>query len=444
MANTFFTESKWGKRLAGAVGRSKLTLATLGESHGTYLYVGEAIGYALQRYYPADIIYDYRTYDPEEPAEGGQSFAVGATTIDEDTPGQEGLQSQVTNWFPNRPADICIVMAGWNDCELADSAATILGRLTAAIDDLFAQGALHVIVGGIGPSGGAAGAGGTIKRELLNILIRDYCRATPYVHFWDVYSVLGGGNDSSNPRLFATPTNRWLTSDNTHWSALGGREMAPSLAAIFQNIGLPLRSPRRLAPLGAYDPVNRPYTNMLGDLGAMLGTSGIGPGGGFDGTTAGTGATSRLEVTDTGGLTAATSIITDAKGIRKQRFTMSGSGDGNLLQVTFRNGISAADGGVAGRFMELEMSVDLTAMVGLTALYVSANGHNSPTRISQNSNDAELHGARTETLLLRTTYPIPVPAGSLDYGISLTAAFGGASPSGTLDVYNATAALVEE
>lgn len=434
MANVPFSTSIYGKRLADSLGgQSRLTIGTLGESHAE-VYIRGAIGYALERYFHADVIFDYRTY-----ASGGQMFAVGATTIN----GANGLVAQLPN-FAARPSDIAFVGAGWNDVLGADSPETIVANLSSAINTLFSTGARHVVLLGMTPYNVATSTSAH-KFNRTDKLIRALCDTTPYLHYVDPFSTLGSPTLTANPWSYRNSVAPGAgTSDGTHWNSHGGRLMAPQIADILRRIGVPERVARLMPSLGIYNPSTNPYANMIGDTGNMLGTAGFYSGGG---TVAGTATQDRLIVTVAGGVTITPSIVTAADGERKQRFTLGGVGGANTnIAVTFAQD-QATNNGDTTRRMDFEATVELTGVTGLTDMFIrctAGSAYNSPSMMSSDAKNED-SAARTETLLLRTTYPIPVPATGSPASFTFNALFtaDAARPvAGTIDISRVSAALI--
>lgn len=429
-----FKVSNYGKRLADSLGgQSRLTIGTLGESHGE-IYIRGAIGYALERFYHADVIFDFRSY-----ANGGQMFGVGATTIN----GTNGLNAQLPN-FAARPSAIAFVGAGWNDVLGANSPETIVADLTAAINTLFSTGARHIVLLGMSPYTGTTSAQ-AIKFSRTDQLIRALCATTPYLHYLDVYSVLGNPNDVTNFWTYRdTVAPGAMTNDGTHWNSHGGRLMAAQIADIFRRIGVPARVPRLMPPLGIYNPSTIPYANMIGNTGNMIGTGGFYSGGGA---VAGSATQDRLIVTTAGGVTITPSIETAADGERKQRFTLGGTGGANTnIAVTFAQN-QATNNGDATRMMDFEATVELTGVTGLTDMFLrctAGSQFNSPSMLSSDAKNED-SAARTEKLLLRTTYPIPVPNTGSPAAFTFNALFtaDGARPiAGTIDISRVSAVLI--
>ncbi len=413
MGNIPFSTSIFGKRLSAATrSRQKMTIGSVGESHGLYTYLGPAITYAMQRYYPADVIWDWRDY-----ATGGQTFAVGGTSIDSAGAGNEGLTVQVATFVPARVPDIMFVAAGWNDCAApAKTAESIRDAIATEINNLFLLGVQHIILIGVTPSSGTGAI--TNKRAALNILLDKLARETPFVHFVNVFPAIGNKNNSAAPYSYALTGDviGSMSADGTHWSNYAGRLVAAQIADILRLIAPPL-PPFRLPSQGNYDPVAVPYGNLMGNVGNMIGTQGVNFGS-IDGSVAGEGTSSRLSLTKTTstGATVTPSIEVAADGTRKQVLTLGGTAGPGTLDVRVTVSIPSANGGDASRKLMIDGMVELVGTTGINGVFWDLNGLGNPNRspvTGTSGKSSASPDARTETLRVRTTYPLVVPSGTV-------------------------------
>lgn len=421
-----FSTSRYGKMLYNALGARRLTVATMGESHGLTDRLGFAINYACWRHYHADITFDHRPF-----ANGGQCFAIGATT----TTGLNGLTTQAT-WFATRPADIVFIASGYNDQPSSSTAPTIAGTVQSVANSCFAAGALMVVICGIVPVQGGTDPAGS---EAYNTLMQNWCRNTPGAAFLDVTSVVANLAATSGAMGFRTATANaqgTYTVDGTHLTSTPLRALAPRIADIFRSIA-PERKPRANLSAGAYDPANKPWVNILGDAGNCLGTSGLGNAGADTGV-AGTSSASRIAITTGGSLVSTNSIVTGTDGERKQRMTLSGVANDLILTITPT--ITNVNNSDAARLYDFECMVDLNAVTGLANVSIRpfSTDNNSP---AQNTDAAGLWpDATSEQLFVYSLFPFAMsgnnPAFLAIFGFSTK------TPSGSIDVSRLSAMRV--
>ena len=435
MATRLFSASKYGELQHNLAGARRLTVSTLGESHGLDMYLGAAIQYACWAHYHADIVFDHRTY-----ANGGSLLAVGGTT----TTGANGLTTQATQ-FAARPTDIAFIASGYNDDpSTAAAALTVATTVMGVADDLFAAGAKFVVVCGITPRGNPG------PYMAYNQHIRNYCAATQGAIFLDVTSVLvdrqnaAGTMDYRDSGTFPDGTFGSWTHEGTHWSGHAVRQIAPLIADIFEKI-VGVRTPRISWNAGNYDPVNAPYTNILGDAGNMMGTAGA-AGGGVTGTIAGTSTASRLVISRNGTITADCAIVTGAGGERKQRITPGGTAVSGspFLMVSCTPTITATNGGVASRKLDFEATIELTGVTGLMDVYLRPLASANDSMKVQSSEASRYPDSSSATLFARTLYPVAVPAGNNPAFNIIFVFDSGSNPAGTIDISRMSAMVVEE
>lgn len=398
-----FTDTILGKRQSLSLAARRPTIGLLGESHGT-TYLAAAIAHACYKFYPADVTMDYRTF-----ANGGQMFAVGASTTVSTSP--RGLALQVTD-FQTRPADIAFIAAGWNDQPSTNAAAiTVANNVLTAAANCIASGAQAVVIMGLTPRNYT---NGDKLFMTMNNIWRNACFNSPNLYFVDVTSAIA--DRAATGLIYKGGTAGTLgsfTQDGTHWGSRAIRAIAPLIADVMRQF-CPARVPRLSHNAGNYDPVSYPYANMLGDGGNMMGTSGVLKGSLNIGV-AGSSTASRLNITVSGGVdVTAAEIVTGPGGERKQRLTLGGTITGsNSLQVLLTPTITAANGGDAARMMTSELIVDLAGVTGLTDVYLRPTSATYDTpKMADNNNLGFVWEDATERLFIYSLFPIPVPAGN--------------------------------
>lgn len=394
MAERNFSTSRWGRHVFNATRSRRLSVATLGESHGT-TYLAYAIQYACARYYHADITFDYRDY-----ASGGQMFALGGTT----TTGANGLTTQAT-LFANRPADIAFIASGYNDQPTHLTAPTVAATVQTVAQSLFTSGALIVVIMGMTPWAGWSVSGW----ETYNNLMRNWCRDTPGAIFLDITPVLADMAAASGTmayRLTGAVQGGFArtAADNTHWSGNARRLIAPLIADVFRSIA-PERRPRASLSSGAYDPANKPWISLTGDAGNCLGTSGQPAGGNV----AGTGGASRIWLSATGSTTFTPSIVTGALGERKQRIEPA-TGPGTVI-LELANTITNPNNGDTSRRFDFECVIDLVGVTGLAEIMIKPlNNINYATPNDVVDMPQLWPDNTTESLFYYSLFPFPITA----------------------------------
>lgn len=419
MVDVLYKNSPYGKLALGAAGARKMSIGFLGESHGERMVA--AVSYSLFRHYHADVIMDTRTY-----ANGGQVFAVGGTTT------AHLIATQIPN-FQARPADIAFIASGYNDISAPIATSTTIANVLSAANSCLAAGASLVVLMGQTPGTSAAG------QNELNIGFRRLASLNPRIVFVPVSELLAnliGGGGYKGP---TGDTAGSMSTDGTHWSGRAMRLIAPGIADVLRPVCRE-RKPRFCYNGGAYDPINSPYGNMIGNVGNLTGTAGI-LNSSFDTGVAGVDATSRL-IIDTTGTTLTPSIVVAADGRRKQRLTLSGASSSFVL-ITMIPSITAVNGGDSARMLDFECQLDLNAVTGFQDCTIRplSNVYDSPQNAQgTNSTAATYDAATTESQFLYSTYPIPAPSGN-NPSFALLMYFNGA-PSGSVDISQISAALV--
>lgn len=438
-----FAASKYGNMLYNVAGSRRLSVSTMGESHGLAIYLGQAIQRACWRYFPADIVFDHRSY-----ANGGSELAQGGTT----TGGTNGLLDQVAQ-FEARPTDIAFIAAGYNDQPTTTSDLdTLTANVVSAATDVFAAGAKFVVIVGMTPRNITNAAAEWLG---YNFRMRMWCAQTDGAFFLDVTSVIAERQNTVPSQVpyreigtYASGAYNSYTTDGTHWARRSIHAIAPLVADIFQRI-CATRSPRLVHNAGDYHPANAPWGNILGDAGNMMGTSGM-LNWSADSGVAGTSSTSRLNISPQGtGFTITPSIIPGAGGERVQRITLNGStgaGGSPAVTVSCSPTITGVNGGVATRMMDVEAVVTLTGVTGLTNIQhhpPGGTGYRSVPMV--NADDSNCWpDTSTEDLFTYTLFPIPVPSGN-NPGFSLFFEFAaGKTLAGTIDISRWSAAIVDE
>lgn len=440
MADLAFDDSLHGQMLHNVAGSRPLSVSTMGESHGLDYSMGAAIQWACWAHYPAHIRFDKRSY-----ADGGNVHAVGGTT----TGGAGGLLGQVAQ-FEARPTDAVFICASYNNQpgNLSELNALVADNIAAA-EACFAAGAKFVVIVGATPRDYTGSATFMLG---FNLRMRMWCAGRDGAFFLDVSSVLADRQNATADSFlyrdigtYAAGTYRSLTSDGTHWSGHALRLIAPLVADILRRIA-PRRTPRLAFNSPHYDPVNAPYGNLLGPVGGMMGTAGLWDSSDFPGTIAGMDASSRIEIAP-GGLTVTPSLVTGPNGERVQRLTMGGSAPGydTFVTITFKNAIGAADGGAATRAVDMEALVKLTGIVGLTdvVLHPVDTAYRSILIPGMGASSRFVDGTDHD-LFCYTTFPAPLPSGSVAWSFQMLLMFNNTAPSGTIDISNASVALVKE
>lgn len=441
-----FTNTVLGKRLNAASGASvgsgtganagPMTIATLGDSQGSATYLGGAIFYAMQRYYPCDAIYDFRSF-----ASGGQDFAAGGSTINGTSP--RGFSLQATVDYPTRPADIAFVNAGYNDV------ASGIGALTqyfAGVEAIFAAGTQYVVLLAPPPRGNA-------NQDEWHRKIESYARRRANCFYIDTQTYWGNvadiavGNDYNE--LPATGAIGAVISDGTHPSTYAQGLLAYPISQVLRQI-VREKLPRLMSPVGNYNPATNPWANILGPgVANNMGTAGL-LGNSLNTGVAGISASDRITISDNAFVTP--SIVVDPNtGKRKQRITLSGAASSGTLQITLQqNAVTDATGGVAGRRYEGETVLQLTGVKNVSeivARWTQNNGAGGSVNVDVPAAYAfnGTYNERTERLVLRTPYPLLVSgdAGDPRLTVVITVENTGEAHGGTIDHEHSVMQIVD-
>lgn len=430
MANRLFAVSKYGQTQANLMKARRPTVGTMGESHGQ-AYLAWAIQYSCMRHYAANIIFDNRQFT----AGVGRQFAMSGTT----TTGVNGLTTQITQ-FQTYPTDIVFIASGYNDQPNVSTAPTIAGTVQTVAGQAFAAGAKAVVIMGIPPWPGQTVAGW----RTYNTMMRNWANNTNGAYFIDLDSIIAdmavatGTMAYRDIATFTQGTYRSYTVDGTHYSALAGRAIAPYIAEILKQLA-PQRYPRANISPGTFDPVNAPWSEVLGDAGNCLGTAGIYLSG-LDTGVAGKDSTSRLDVERSNATTTSTnSIVTGSNGERKQRMTIGGTyGSGDYVSLQAATQITNVNNSDATRLYDMECVIDLNAITGLQTIEMRPTAGTAYSTIINGSSGAPSPAnnwldATTESLFLYSLFPFPLSGNNP--GFTLYHTFGGARTlAGSIDV----------
>jgi hypothetical protein len=421
-----FLQSKYGKLLHQSIGSRKPTVGTMGESHGIDGCMN-AIALACHRYYHADIVFDHRSY-----ANGGTVFAIGGTSVD----GTNGLTTQAT-WFATRPTDIVFIASGYNDQPTNLTAPTIAGTVQTVAEQCFTAGAQVVVICGI-TQNNTTSVDSVAGQETYNTLMQNWTKSRPGAIFLDLTSVMTSFTAGSGVSAYRQIGNVQgsMTADGTHWSQYLCLLLAPHFANVFRGIA-PERIPRTNLNAGQYNGANRPWINLLGDVGNCLGTAGF-YGASPDSGVAGTGSASRLIITPVGGVISTNSIVTGTLGERKQRMVLSGTTNSSL-QVQVIPTITNVNNSDTTRRFDYECVIDLTTVTGLSGVYIIPV--NSAYISPSHNNDATAlwPDSTTAQLLVYSLYSFPISGDNPSFYVIFNFF---KAPTGTIEISRMSAMRV--
>jgi hypothetical protein len=434
LANQPFASSPYGKALFNVHGARKPTIGFMGHSYGAYFPA--AVQYACARYYPADIEFNYSSYNAStNPL--GRNFYVGGTTT-----GQ--MKTNQLPLFNANPTDLVFIWSGYND-GYADRAAAVAGaqNIIDTANSALANGTTKIAaVIGFGPK--AEGSGGNNQAawvtQTFNTVLQNYCAVTPGAVYVDAaaamvdptmssanaasWTMWRGWNSSGSSNIFGS-----FTGDKTLPSAVAMRALAAQIWPILAMIARK-RQPRCSINNGDFDRTNTPDANIFGAAGLMIGTDGALNG--SNNTNVAGSWPSRWNIQSYGTTPASItpSIITGSDGFKRQRWTLGGT---NVQEAYTQMGFfyDTPNDGVTSRLYDTEVVLELTGVTGVNDFVL-----NNPVPSANFTSGAPSNGYpdnTTETLFLYNLYPKTFASGGLIIGLE-TWFRNGSNPTGTIDV----------
>jgi hypothetical protein len=427
------------------LGGRKARIATLGESHSTRQGIVNPIVYSCWRHYNADIIFDYRTqqdqaaFDPTR----GDIFGIGGTNT------AHMLGTQLPKFeaaaAAGRIYDLVYIAAGYNDqVNTLDRSKTAAANIMATATRCLAAGTRLVVICGLFPNGTASAT------DDCNTRLRMFAAITPGVTFCDLTRVMADATAAAGSFRFKGTTNAYLgyTTDGTHAAGYARRMIAKEFEPYHRAVAR-RRVPRRAFNSGAFDQVNAPGADVLGDAGNITpGTGGLLDENAWVAAIAGNQQNGALGL-KRNGVTCTPSIITGADGFNRQRLAFGGT-VGGAVELSFvgsNTGITNLNNGVLTRAYDLEMVVEMTGVSGLADMWLRPNGGttDTPSFGTTSGDPADLWpDGTTENLFIYTTVPETFPVNQGNPQPKLVMLFNGRSPAGTIDISRMSMKLVAE